>query len=297
MTATTLNLDTLAITGIKINQDAQGRYCLNDLHKAAGGEDKHRPTYWLKLQQTIDLSTLLDSEKSIDGIPSIVTKQGLGTFVVKELVYAYATWISAKFFLTVVRAYDALVNTKPTEPEKQMFKPRPHTTPLHPTMMTVKMKAHIQHVINASVHETNQTTNRVVIDLANHFYCDAWEMIPMAFYEDVCAYFEVQPLYKVQSTNAWSMVETVELNRLRLEHKDNYVIPRLEADEMSLPESRYLELVAAEAELKEIKARLETMAKDRDEGVELILDVVEKMKDKSTARIIVQGTYLITRNQ
>ncbi len=95
---------TLKISDIAVRQDAEGRYCLNDLHKAAGGADKHRPTYWLKIQQTIDLQ----KEIEIDGIPSILTKQGLGTFAVKDLIYAYAMWISAAFTLKVIRAYDQL---------------------------------------------------------------------------------------------------------------------------------------------------------------------------------------------
>ncbi len=101
---------TLTIANTAIRQDTHGRYCLNDLHKAAGGNQKHQPRYWLANQQTKDLIAEL---KTDSGIPLSVLKGGSGmqgTYVVKELVYAYAMWISAKFHLAVIRAYDALVS-------------------------------------------------------------------------------------------------------------------------------------------------------------------------------------------
>lgn len=94
------------IDNTKIKQDSQGRFCLNDLHQASGGESRHRPAYWLSNQQTQELI----GEISKDGIPSILTKQGLGTFVSKELVYAYAMWISPKFHLYVIRTFDSLAD-------------------------------------------------------------------------------------------------------------------------------------------------------------------------------------------
>lgn len=95
----------LTISNISIRQDSEGRYCLNDLHKAAGNEPKHKPSEWLRNQQTKDL--IQEIEKA--GIPAIQSKQQLGTFAVKELVYSYAMWISPAFTLKVIRAYDALV--------------------------------------------------------------------------------------------------------------------------------------------------------------------------------------------
>lgn len=108
----------LMICGTTIRRDADGRYCLNDLHQAAGGEKRHQPSDWLRLQQTEALIAEL-SDPGIPGSglpPPIYTKRGgieQGTYVVKELVYSYAMWISPAFHLQVIRAYDRLVAAAP----------------------------------------------------------------------------------------------------------------------------------------------------------------------------------------
>ena len=107
-------MNALTIADTAIRQDAEGRYCLNDLHRAAGGEKRHQPSDWLRLKQTQELI----AELAVPGIPGTLKNQPLaviqggtqqGTYVAKELVYAYAMWISAAFHLKVIRAYDALV--------------------------------------------------------------------------------------------------------------------------------------------------------------------------------------------
>ena len=108
------NTQPLVIGDFSIRQDEDGRYCLNDLHKASGGQDRHKPKYWTGLIQTKELVqevckggiTPLD-EKQV--ITTIHGGNNRGTFAAKELVYSYAMWISAKFHLMVIRAYDALV--------------------------------------------------------------------------------------------------------------------------------------------------------------------------------------------
>ena len=100
----------LAVAGVSVRQDDQSRYCLNDLHKAAGGEKRHQPSDWAETQQTKDLIVEISNSGNSGNYPieSSAGRYG-GTFVCKELVYAYAMWISAKFHLQVIRAYDALM--------------------------------------------------------------------------------------------------------------------------------------------------------------------------------------------
>ena len=124
----------IANTAIRNQNDL---YNLNDLHKASGNKVAHKPANWLKLKQTQELIT----ELTDDGIPSSKQNQYLteeltkpqirglkqnqqvievikgghnqGTFVCKELVYAYATWISPRFFLQVLRTFDAVMTAQP----------------------------------------------------------------------------------------------------------------------------------------------------------------------------------------
>ena len=84
-----------------------GLYSLNDLHAAAGGDKKHQPANFMRLDTTQGLIEELNSSDS-RSFKSIAGRNG-GTYVCKELVYAYAMWISAKFHLQVIRAYDAPV--------------------------------------------------------------------------------------------------------------------------------------------------------------------------------------------
>ncbi|MGE6390447.1 KilA-N domain-containing protein [Psychrobacter pacificensis] len=94
-----------------------GLYSLNDLHKASGNDKKHKPANFMRLENTKSLISEIErcSDMS-NGTNSIAYKviQGgnsqQGTFVCRELVYSYAMWISPRFQLLVIRAFDAIAN-------------------------------------------------------------------------------------------------------------------------------------------------------------------------------------------
>lgn len=110
------NTQPLVIGDFSIRQDEDGRYCLNDLHKASGYDKKHQPAYFIRNQQTKDLIGEIVNSANLQSLENnqiepVKKMEGVkgGTYVVKELVYSYAMWISAKFHLQVIRAYDAMV--------------------------------------------------------------------------------------------------------------------------------------------------------------------------------------------
>lgn len=90
-----------------------GLFSLNDLHKASGGANKHRPSVFVNNDQTRELIQEVEKDSKA-GIPALLVRRGnvanRGTWVSKELVYAYAMWISPKFHLKVIRTFDELHN-------------------------------------------------------------------------------------------------------------------------------------------------------------------------------------------
>lgn len=108
----------IEVTGVKVAQDDEGRYRLNDLHKASGGAARHQPAFFFKRVEINELVSQINSSSGKNSAMSSRPGRFGGTFACKELVYAYAMWISPEFHLKVIRAYDDLAAPAPTpEPE------------------------------------------------------------------------------------------------------------------------------------------------------------------------------------
>lgn len=97
-------MNVLTINNVSIG-NIDGFYSLSDLHKASGGLDKNKPSNFVRLEQTRALiNELKCSHLSILPIISSKGRNG-GTYVCKELVVAYAAWISPAFHLKVIRVF------------------------------------------------------------------------------------------------------------------------------------------------------------------------------------------------
>jgi hypothetical protein len=107
----------LIISNTAVRQDAEGRFCLNDLHRAAVQNGKatesHRPGSFMRLPSTKALILAAQKRCTNTCISQVSTVRGgpvaaRGTFVSKPLVYAYAMWIDADFNLDVIEAFDSM---------------------------------------------------------------------------------------------------------------------------------------------------------------------------------------------
>ncbi|CAG9001750.1 MAG: hypothetical protein CENE_03777 [Candidatus Celerinatantimonas neptuna] len=156
----------ITISNVPVHQDVHGRYSLNDLHRASGGQKRHQPSDWLRLEQTAELI----NELLKPGIPGVKNSNNLishpveskkgrygGTYVCKELVYSYAMWISAAFALKVIRAYDTLVSaTEKTQPK-------------------------LRQCTAEQLIPLRQTAERLITTGVANIYPDIWKMVHQRF--------------------------------------------------------------------------------------------------------------------
>lgn len=92
---------------ITLNPDESGRYKLNDLFSVSGASRSRRPVDWLRRGEVNDL---IEKLKGVNLHPlKIVNGRNGGTYAIKEIIYAYAEWISPEFHKAVLETFSAAV--------------------------------------------------------------------------------------------------------------------------------------------------------------------------------------------
>lgn len=107
----------LAIGEFTIRQ-IDGLFSLNDLHVAAGSAAKHQPAFFTRRKETQELIQAIMASADSQ-TPLRVVNDGLnnGTYACRELIIAYAAWISAAFHLKVIRVFLAATAPQSAAPE------------------------------------------------------------------------------------------------------------------------------------------------------------------------------------
>lgn len=163
-----------------------GLYSLNDLHKAAGGAEKHKPNRFLRNEQTQALIAEIDNE--INKSPnlgfldkgrnsylseSIKTVRGVngGTYACKEIVVAYGAWIDAIVHLAVIRAFLATVESSPYITDEQLV--------------------HIKQGVREMVYRTGTHWQAVYHELFAYVQAPSVREIRKERYPDACRFLNI----------------------------------------------------------------------------------------------------------
>ena len=167
---------TLAIGNITVRQ-LNGLFSLNDLHKAAGGEAKHQPALFMRMEQTQALITEIGNSTDSQ---SFKTKEGRngGTYACRELVIAYAAWISAAFHLKVIRVF--LDVTAP--------QPGPAQQHLDYTRISPAQAQDLKELVHAIVQAKVQGFSETWARLQRKFRVNSYLELPAAQFEEARAY-------------------------------------------------------------------------------------------------------------
>jgi len=217
-------MNNLHILSKEIRQ-LDGYHCLNDLHKAAGGEAKHQPNRFIKLTQTQALieeierypnkgSGILPCDDRSPNVASdiladddsspytergnnlsvenahiaVKTKMGgslQGTFACKELILAYGMWINSNIYLAVLRAFL----------DQQESQPQQIAEPVKRPTLTPMQQRHIQNRVGQLVSQQVGTSFAGMWgSLKDEFKVGTYKDIEARKYPEVCEFLRCEPI-------------------------------------------------------------------------------------------------------
>ena len=109
------HMQAITIIDTSIRQDAEGRYSLNDLHRAAmaaagrdgnPNDDNQRPALFLRTDGVQEFVSELDAQICASSVATVRGRgKAQGTYGSELVVYRYAAWISAAFEVKVYSVF------------------------------------------------------------------------------------------------------------------------------------------------------------------------------------------------
>lgn len=153
-------------------------FSLNDLHVSSGGNLKHKPSNFIRLDTTKDLIAEIKQDNS-NALKVIRGTQG-GTYACEELMLAYAMWISPKFHLIVLRAFLNL---------------HKKSTALLPNTITPEQQQAIQSAVQQAHHRTGLHWQEIYRQLKQAFKVAKYDQIPQDQFGNAMAFImNLQPI-------------------------------------------------------------------------------------------------------
>lgn len=166
---------------IILNQEIrpyENLFSLNDLHVSSGGNLKHKPSNFIRLDTTKDLIAEIEKDNS-NALKVIRGTQG-GTYACEELMLAYAMWISPKFHLVVLRAFLNL---------------HKNPTALLPNTITPEQQQAIQSAVQQAHHRTGLHWQEIYRQLKQAFKVAKYDQLPQDQFGNAMAFImNLQPI-------------------------------------------------------------------------------------------------------
>ena len=166
-------MNTIQISNVVIRQTENQLFNLNDLHKASGNSENHKPAFWLRNQQTQELITEIESrdDKACEVVHG---GKNRGTYVCKELVIHYGMWISAKFSLEVIRTFLEVKEAEQAE-----------------NRLTDEQVGYLYNQVMRICGETGQAYQTVFGGLKRHFQVASYKHIKASDFAQACKWLGV----------------------------------------------------------------------------------------------------------